>query len=54
MDDMPKGLKLLYDLRDGKTVHCPKCGKGIVVPVDDYRTTKLFECDECDYFLALD
>lgn len=52
--EMPRGLVLLKKLRSGEKVVCHKCGKGIILPVGDYKTTKVFYCDSCDYILVLD
>lgn len=52
--DMPKGLKLIKDLREGKVVKCHKCGKGVIHPMGEAHTAKVFYCDKCDYQLVLD
>lgn len=52
--EMPRGLVVLKKLRSGENVVCHKCGKGILAPVGDYKTTKAFHCDECDFWLTLD
>ena len=52
--DIPKGLELIKKLREGKTVVCHKCGKGIIHAIGDCKTTKVYYCDKCDYRLTLD
>lgn len=52
--DMPPILKMIRDLRDGQVVTCHKCDKGNLVPVGDYKTTKVFHCDKCDYSITFD
>lgn len=52
--EMPQIVKLLKDLRTGKTVVCHKCGKGNIIPVGDYKTTRIFHCNQCDYSITLD
>ena len=52
--DMPKGLELIKNLREGKTVVCHKCGKGVIHAIGDCKTTKVYYCDKCDYRLNLD
>lgn len=36
-------------LRSGERVVCHKCGNGILFPLGNYKTTKTFRCDECDF-----
>lgn len=54
--EMPRGIKLLKDLRTGQKVICHKCNKGHIIPVGDYKTTRVFHCDndDCDYSITLD
>ncbi len=52
--EMPRGLKMLKDLRNGQVVICPKCDKGHVISVGDCKTTRVFHCDKCDYSFTLD
>ena len=54
MDNLPKGLKILIDLRKGERVNCPKCNEGIVEAKGDCRTTRLFRCNKCDYRFHVD
>lgn len=52
--EMPKGLEMLKKLRDGESVTCPKCNKGIVIPKGDCKITKVFHCEKCDYSVTID
>ena len=40
-------LERLKRLRNGETVICKQCRKGVMKPVGDYRTTHCFVCDSC-------
>ena len=50
----PRGLVLLKNLRNGKKMTCHACNKGTIIPVGDYKTTRVFLCDKCDYRITID
>ena len=37
----------LLRLRKGERVKCSHCGKGMMIPIGDYKTSKCFRCDKC-------
>ena len=39
--------KMMKRLRNGETVTCPLCEKGVLESKGDYRVTHCFECTEC-------
>lgn len=45
--DPYKFNEMMKNLRDGKEVSCPLCGKGHLKPIGDCTTTHCFECNEC-------
>ena len=47
-------LKILKDLRGGKSVECPFCNNGHFVPVGDPATTHGFYCDKCGEQVNID
>lgn len=52
--EMPRTLELLIKLRNGESVKCHKCNIGYIIPVGNYKTTRVFYCDKCDYSITLD
>lgn len=47
MHPVEEMLERLNKLRNGEVVTCKQCGKGIMKPHGDYRTTHCFVCDSC-------
>lgn len=47
MGDVEEILQRLKKMRNGEKVTCKHCGKGIMQPVGDYKTTYCFVCDNC-------
>ena len=47
-------IKILKDLRSGKSVECPFCKGGHFVPVGDPKTTHGFYCSSCKERVNID
>lgn len=44
----------LKKLRNGEEVVCKHCGKGVMKPIGDYKTTHCYVCDNCGNKINLD
>lgn len=54
MHPVEEMIERLKKLRNGENVECKHCGKGIIKPVGDCKTTKCFVCDSCGKRINLD
>lgn len=54
MDGKFDMVQFLKDLRSGKAVVCPKCGRGHFVPIGDPQKTHGFYCSECNVQVNID
>ena len=54
MDERFDMVQFLKDLRSGKTVICPECKRGHLIPVGDAMTTHGFYCSECTAQVNID
>ena len=51
----PKEIgQMIRNLREGKKVVCPECGKGIVKTEYDPKTTYSFHCDKCKFAINME
>lgn len=47
-------IEFMKQLRDGKELSCPECGKGKIVTDYDPLTSHSFHCTECDFSILVD
>ncbi len=47
MNPAEEAINRLKKMKSGEEVKCKHCGKGIMQPVGDYKTTHCFVCDNC-------
>ena len=46
--------EFLKKLRNGEEPKCPECGKGVIKPIGDCRTTHGFVCTQCKLTINID
>ena len=54
MSNVEEIFKRIKKIRNGEKVVCSHCGKGIMRPVGDCKTTHCFICDKCNVKLNID
>ena len=51
----PKEIGMMIkSLRGGEKIICPKCKKGVIHPVGNYKTTSGFYCDNCKFKIHME
>lgn len=48
-----KTMEMVKKIRNGESVKCPSCEKGIVRPIGSRESALIFSCDNCNKSLHL-